>query len=151
MLAQENPLNVIKCASNIIKRECKTLCKRDSSSILRQTDYDSIFSFSWVHLFNELEQKCPGLSMILESIISDTPIPRDTLCKPFKQMMVMASMGLHSRCQEMSAAHYLMGFVMANGGCTQKVCQIIWAVLTKGVLLTIIFTHYLKNSLLIAS
>ncbi|WAR16340.1 LOW QUALITY PROTEIN: hypothetical protein MAR_030934, partial [Mya arenaria] len=94
--------------------------RRGASLLLQTTYYDSLLSFSWDNVCRELESNCPGLLVVLESIISDSPIsrliqaihPTDDDCNH-----------LRGRKQEMSAAHYMIGFVLMNGGCNKQTIE----------------------------
>ena len=60
---------------------------------------------------------------MIEATVSDILVPVSS--KPFVNMMTTAAIGLHAIFQEMSAVHYIIGFVMTNGGCTHKVRMLI--------------------------
>ncbi|WAQ95109.1 hypothetical protein MAR_007580, partial [Mya arenaria] len=123
IITEEKPMLVVRHAADIIRTECRNICKRGASSLLQNTDYDSLLSFSWDNVCRELESNCPCLLVVLESIISDSPISRSGSSKPFIQLMMTAIMGLRGRKQEMSAAHYMIGFVLMNGGCNKQTIE----------------------------
>ena len=118
-LTSSNPMEIVRGAAKIIKSECKDIYKRGSGSLLQKTDHDSMLSFTWERFDEEIKIKCPGLNVIIGAITSD--IPPSVSSKQYRNMMVTAAVGLHGRNQEMSCVHHLIGFIMAHGGCTQRV------------------------------
>lgn len=88
---------------------------------MRKTDNCGLFNFTLDSRESGFQEKCPRLLQVLESAVCDIPIPSSIDNKLYKNLMVSVSMVMHTRSQEMSALHYIIGFVLASGSCTQKV------------------------------
>ena len=119
ILKKTSPKDVVSAASEILSLECKTICKRGSGSILQDRSYDGILSFSWDKLHEEIAIRAPHTLHIISSMICDIRPPREH--GKFLHVMHSIATVLHSRSQEMSALHYQVGFILAHGGCTQRV------------------------------
>lgn len=118
-IAQLNESVFITTANNLLKGECRKVCKRGSRSILQNKEHHDFLKFSWENFYYELQSSCPLLLSIVSAIVCD--IPPAIPSKHFMHIMITAAIGLHSRSQELSVVQYLIGMVLTHGGCTQKV------------------------------
>jgi two-component sensor histidine kinase len=105
--------------SHIISCESKEICKRNSGSILQQKDHNSILEFSWEKFYRELHIRAPNTLRVIQSAVSDVPVTIGE--KKFINLMLTAASAFHGRNQEMSSVHYQLAFILAHGGCTQRV------------------------------
>lgn len=110
---------VIIAVSRIIGSETKELCKRNSGSILRQKDYNNVLEFSWENFHRELHIRAPITLRVIQSAVSDVPVSIGE--KKFIHLMLTVATALHGRSQEMSSLHFQLAFILAHGGCTQRV------------------------------
>lgn len=110
---------VITAVSRIIGSETKELCKRNSGSILQQKDYNNVLEFSWENFHRELHIRAPITLRVIQSAVSDVPVSIGE--KKFIHLMLTVATALHGRSQEMSSLHYQLAFILAHGGCTQRV------------------------------
>ena len=118
-ISRESPVEIVNRTAQIVKEESHAICKRGSQTLLRKKDYEDFFTFTWEQLNNELKCSCPMLAAVMESVVWD--IPQSVSSKAFRHIMLATALGLHGRSQEMSAIQYMIGFVLTQGGCTQRV------------------------------
>lgn len=127
--ASKTILNILKftspdeiieiAASFIVADECRSLCKRYSGNILQDRSFEGIFEFSWEKLENELQLRAPKLHHIVSHAVTDKPSTQTYRCHT--QMLYTIARSLHVQCREMTVIQYLTGFILMNGGCTQRV------------------------------
>lgn len=117
-LCNSNPMAVINGAVNIVKEESRKISKRGSGSYMQRKEYADFFNFQWENLYSELEQQCPALLAIVNSIVCD--IPPSVSSKQYNNVLLTAAIGLHGRNQEMSLIQFMSGFMLTHGGCTQR-------------------------------
>lgn len=63
--------------------------------------------------------RAPSILEVIQSAVSDVPVSIGE--KKFIHLMLTVATALHGRCQEMSSLHFQLAFILAHGGCTQRV------------------------------
>lgn len=58
-IAKLNESVLITIANNLLKGECRKVCKRGSRSILQNKKHRDFIKFSWEHFYYELQSSCP--------------------------------------------------------------------------------------------
>lgn len=111
-LCQSNPNVVVNAVAT---------CHRGSGSFLQKKDYEDLMKFQWENLYKDLQDRCPHTLSIISSMVQSPP--PEVLSKPFFHVMLSSATCLHGRNQEMSALHYMTAFILARGGCTQRVSK----------------------------
>ena len=119
ILSETNKEEIVNAASLIIASESKDLCKKHSGSILQKKDNDSILEFSWDMFHKELQLRAPNILQVIASAVCDVPVKVED--KKFAHILHSVASVLHGRSAEMSSLHYQIGFILAHGGCTQRV------------------------------
>lgn len=84
----------------------------------KKKDYEDLMKFQWENLYKDLQDRCPHTLSIISSMVQSPP--PEVLSKPFFHVMLSS---FHGRNQEMSALHYMTAFILARGGCTQRVSK----------------------------
>lgn len=120
-LCQSNPNVVVNAVAKLIEDECNKACRRGSGSFLQKKDYEDLMKFQWENLYKDLQDRCPHTLSIISSMVQSPP--PEVLSKPFFHVMLSSATCLHGRNQEMSALHYMTAFILAHGGCTQRVSK----------------------------
>lgn len=82
-------------------------------------DQESLMSFTWDKLNEELEIRAPNVLRIMSSILND--IPQMIRGKRYMNILHTVASGLHGRSMEVSGLHYTIAFVLVHGGCTLRV------------------------------
>lgn len=82
-------------------------------------DQESLMSFTWDKLNEELEIRAPNVLRIMSSILND--IPQMIRGTRYMNILHTVGSGLHGRSMEMSGLHYTIAFVLVHGGCTLRV------------------------------
>lgn len=118
ILKLTNPDEIIEIAASLVADECRKLCKRFSGSILQDRSFEGIFQFSWEKLENELQLRAPKLLYIVSHAVTDKPSTQTY--RSHTQMLYTIASALHARSREMTVLQYLTGFILMNGGCTQR-------------------------------
>lgn len=118
IIGKSGPDHITSLASKIVSDECAKLCKRGSGTVLQENSYEGIFSFSWDKFYTEIQIRAPH-TLKLVSVVCNTVVEPSE--KKFKYIMQTVASGLHGRSQEMSCQHYQIGFILAHGGCKQRV------------------------------
>ena len=117
-ICKTNPAVVVAGSSQVVKEEAKQMCRNET--ILRRKDNESLLSFTLEELYCELREKCPFLLTMLTNVITDK-LPAEPVWNDLKDIVMTAAMALHGRNKQMSALHYVMGFILSHGGCTLQV------------------------------
>ena len=102
---------------NKIDDECQALCKKDSTSILRNNRPAALIDFKLQDLKNEMLQKVPTLTSLLSKICKSKRSQEKPQVKAEEVVVpTVASTILHSRCPEMSALTYRLGLILRHAG-----------------------------------
>ena len=118
-LCNSNPKAVIEGVKKLIEAESSSVCRRGSGTALQQKQYEDYLNFSWETVQSDLQNRCPNIMSIINAMVhSPPPVIRE---KAFFHVMFSSAIGLHGRSQEMSSLHYMVAFILARGGCTQRV------------------------------
>ena len=96
---------IIKSLSLIIRREFKNICSDQHSSILRGNS-ETIKTFSWMQIWDEIQKHVPTLLSLLTAI---TPAN----CQPL--VCTIVSMLLKRRHQRMGLLQKIISLFYANG------------------------------------
>lgn len=67
----------------------------------------------------ELQLRAPNILQVIASAVCDVPVKVED--KKFAHILHSVASVLHGRSAEMSSLHYQIGFILAHGGCTQRV------------------------------
>ena len=102
---------IIKSLSNIIRSEFKTICSDQHSSILRGNP-ESIKTFSWNQVWDEMQQHVPTLVTLLTAITP--PNSQSLLC-------TIISMLLKRRCQRMGFLQKVISALFYTNGVHKQV------------------------------
>lgn len=120
-LCQKNPDVVVEAVSKLIEEECTNICQRGSGACLQNKDFEHFMNFNWETFHADFQERCPHMTSVLTSIVKDAPI----VSKPSFHRMLSTAIGLHGRNQEMSTIHYIIALLLARGGCTQRVIELL--------------------------
>ncbi|XP_069109713.1 uncharacterized protein [Argopecten irradians] len=112
------PDELVTAVAGMVSEEARTICQRNSNTVLQQKSQEGILKFSWDSLNKELQVGTPHLLKVVSAIVSDIPVELGE--KPFLHIMHSTAIALHGRFREMSVVQYLTGLVMMHGGCTYK-------------------------------
>ncbi|XP_052710924.1 uncharacterized protein LOC128185347, partial [Crassostrea angulata] len=106
----------VKVLSKCVKEECKLLCGKNDPSILRGNTSEDIISIDFLKIANELKEKAPAFSQILEDTMNTT--------KPVA-LVSSAAVILHHRNQNMSLIHHAVGQLLDHGGATDETIDLL--------------------------
>lgn len=97
----------------------RIFAKNILEAFYRKKDNDSILEFSWDMFHKELQLRAPNILQVIASAVCDVPVKVED--KKFAHILHSVASVLHGRSAEMSSLHYQIGFILAHGGCTQRV------------------------------
>jgi hypothetical protein len=105
----------LKSLCSIISSEALLLCTTSSNNIsyLRLKDSNNLIHFSWEKFGFELETRAPNLLCAIQAVSGSTD--------PTPDVLFAAACALHARNRELSAAHHIVGLLLDEGGCKDKV------------------------------
>lgn len=92
--------------------ECQNICKVNSDSILRASPLD----FDMGKFSAELKAKAPLTTSTLETLCTSKRARKKSSQKRAIVTSTVAAVILHSRCPEMSAMAYRLGFICRHSG-----------------------------------
>lgn len=107
---------VAKVLSKCVKEECKLLCSKNNSLILRGSTTEDIHSTDFLKIANELKETAPVCSQMLKDTMNTT--------KPVG-LVSSAAVILHHRNHNMSLFRHVVGQLLDYGGATNEVCAFI--------------------------
>jgi hypothetical protein len=99
--------------SEIIKRELKDLCSSKSPSVLRGKDPESLLSFSWKKMHEELTLRAPTFYGVLKSVCENK---EEKMKSELPAILSAASILITSYSREMSAVAFINSIVLLKGG-----------------------------------
>ena len=103
--------------SELIDNECQTLCRSDSGSVLRCTTPADLVNLKLQDVKNEISLKAPLLTKLLSKICKSKRSKNRPQIKVNDVIVpAVASVILNSRCPEMSAVAYRLGFILRHAG-----------------------------------
>ncbi|XP_056008253.1 uncharacterized protein LOC125657360 isoform X2 [Ostrea edulis] len=73
-LKTSHPEELIEGSVAILGDECKTLCKRNSGSVLQDKSIQNVMEFTWDKLYTELQIRAPNILKIVSAMVNDIPI-----------------------------------------------------------------------------
>lgn len=99
---------------NIMDEECHEMCKKSSHSVLKDTGVDGLTSFQFTKFEEEFKCKAPLTAKTLESVCLSKR-SRKVTCSS-NVVSTIGAIVLYSRCPQMSAFAYRLGFLMRHAG-----------------------------------
>ena len=108
-LAEEVKIKIL----DLIEKECKTVCKHDSDSMLYKSSPKDLESFSFERLESDLKRIAPFLLSIL-STVSEGSVP--VTC-------AAAATALRGREPRLSSFSYFLNSILQHGGAKKAVFQ----------------------------
>ena len=104
----------------IMDNECHEMCKKSSHSVLKDTGVDGRTSFLLNKFEEEFKCKAPLTTKTLTSVCHSKR-SRKATCNS-NVISTVGAIILYSRCPQMSALAYRLGFVMRHAGAGTMVC-----------------------------
>lgn len=114
---------LVELVVSLMNKECNNLCKKKPGSILRDTSVSALTAFSLKDFHKEFTSKAPITAKMLTTLcISDRS--QTEACDP-NVVSTVSAVILHSRCPEMSAFAYRLGFILRHAGIGNVVGRIL--------------------------
>jgi hypothetical protein len=110
--------NLQELVVDIMDTKCQNICKVNSNSILRGTPLD----FDMGNFNDELKAKAPITTRALKTLCTSKRTRNKCSLKQDIVTSTVAAVILHSRCPEMSAFAYRLGFICRHSGAGTMVC-----------------------------
>ena len=106
-----------------LKREVKSLCSKESRSLLRNKDTDSFVNFSWNNISQEWREKAPLFHQFLDVITINPSQERNKIKKGDNLLPAVVSAGckllsIHSK--DMNLLQSINSLLLLKGGCKKS-------------------------------
>ena len=112
--------SVTDCICKMINKECETLCRPSSCSILRNTGDTSLGTFAVTSAAAELKESAPTVWKLLSACSCPQWRSKVVSDQLSARLVTAAACLLKARNQQMSALQYIVSIVLHNSGAKKK-------------------------------
>ena len=105
-----------------LDEQCKDICTRKNSSVLRKNGFEEMVNFDWLNILDEIEKRCPFLLKVFNTITTKKKTQAELgpcICTAYATLMMQ-------RNHELSLVQRINTLLMTEGNAKKQVtiCRI---------------------------